>query len=167
MLLVRIIPLFEANRYCSLILKWSLNEGMSSFMVYKQANVSRHLGCLFQICMTKYSHLVLILCNSCQICSSHFTSKASPSHLHLGLLSQHPWLLTVGDPLECWSEPDRNRCPSWPSLFTVLDLRQATKFLSASVSSLIKSVKLSISQIYCHCCEYSYPHYHHIIIGHW
>lgn len=114
MLLVRIIPLFEANRYCGLILKWSLNEGMPSFMVYKQANVSRHLGCLFQICMTNiliWFSFSATLPNL--LFALHFRGFSQP--LALGSFVTAPWLLTVG---ECWSESDRNRCPSWPSLFT-------------------------------------------------
>lgn len=104
--------------------------------------------------------------NSCLICYVHFTSEASANCSLLGL-SQHLWLSTVGDALEYWLELESNGSPS--SLFSsqLPDGKQATLFLSASISSFAKSVKQSMSQDCCHTGDCYCPHYHHIGIRYW
>lgn len=135
-------------------------------MVYKQTHVSRHLGCLFQICMTN----ILIWFSSS---ATHATFAVRTSLPGLPPATR-TWVFchSIRDCslLVILLNAGRNQIEmdAHPGLSSsqVPDLRQATEFLSASVSSLRKSVKLSISQIHCHCCDYSCPHYHHVIIGH-
>lgn len=134
-------------------------------MGYKQANVSRHLRCLFQIYMMN-----ILIWFSFSATHAKFAARTSLPRL---LPATCTWifchsirdcsllviLLNAGQ-----NQVEMDAHPGLASS-QVPDLRQVTIFPSASVSSLIKSVKLLVSQIYCHCCDYSNPHCH-IIIGH-
>lgn len=141
MVLVRIGPPFEANTYCNLVLKWPLNKAMSSFMIYKQANVSRYLRCLLWICMINM--LILFMLQLMPNLLFHFTSKAYANCLHLGFLSQPLWLSTIGDPFKCWSEPERNGCLSLPFLFMAAS--SEASFISLSLIFLICKLSKTIN----------------------
>lgn len=164
----RITPPFEANKYCNLILKWSLMKGCL-YLWYTNKLMSLDIWDSF----SKYVWWIFSFCSALLFISSllfilHFQSFSQ-------LLSQHLWLFTFGHGV-C-------DCPPWPSSWILVGtgqkwvpmvtfsssqvpyLSQSTLFLSASIPSVIKSAKLSISQIYFHNCDYSYPHHHHVIIG--